>query len=104
MVGSSWKSSETDSTPFLAQKSNQIPNYLELLYDDSDCPLDNDGYEVPNKPDWNQKNPVLPSTSTRTCEIGVKSELNGGVSSFKNVKLDDLTTVERDSEKTDCEK
>lgn len=96
-IGSSWKSNETDSTPFLSQKSispqlpQQIPNYLELLYDDSDCPPENDGYEVPNKPDWNQKNQTQPSTSSKISDTAAaKSEVNGG---FKNVS-NDVTTIE----------
>lgn len=65
------------------------------MYDDSDCPPENDGYEVPNKPDWNQKNQTpLPSTSSKPMsDSEVKNETNGGISgSFKNAN-DDLTTV-----------
>lgn len=83
LIGSSWKSNETDSTPFLSQKSNnspqppqQIPNYLELLYDDSDCPPENDGYEIPNKPEWNKTQLTPPSTSSKAGDsVAAKSEV-----------------------------
>lgn len=64
------------------------------MYDDSDCPPENDGYEVPNKPDWNQKNQA---NTSKTSE-SVKTDVNGSVNSnLKNV--DDLT-----SETVICEK
>lgn len=63
---------------------------MELLYDDSDCPPENDGYEIPNKPDWNKNQPqavTTPSTSSKTSD---NVAANGGV---KNV-INELTTIE----------
>ncbi|XP_030754698.1 proto-oncogene tyrosine-protein kinase ROS-like isoform X3 [Sitophilus oryzae] len=56
-AGMSWKSENDDNdetnreqTPFLSPDGpKEIPKYLELLYEpESDTPLENDGYEVPN--------------------------------------------------------
>ncbi|XP_050308693.1 proto-oncogene tyrosine-protein kinase ROS isoform X2 [Anthonomus grandis grandis] len=50
----SWKGETDDDpnkerTPFLANKPQEIPKYLELLYEpENEIAVENDGYEVPN--------------------------------------------------------
>lgn len=59
-IGNSWKSDNEDEsnkekTPFLSSDKEsaeatvkEIPKYLELIYE-SEPPLENDGYEIPNQ-------------------------------------------------------
>lgn len=62
------------------------------MYDDGDCPPENDGYEIPNKPDWNKTQPTPPANSSKASDsvTANKTEVNGG--SFKSTN--ELTTIE----------
>lgn len=105
-TAASWKSgNDADSTPFLSPKSNspqtvqEIPKYLEIVYDDSHCPPDNDGYEIPRSSvadigaDWHTEvhtRQRSSSTSSKQNEsVADKNETNSDpCSNFKKIIYD----------------
>lgn len=78
VVGSSWKTNPDETskekTPFLQLDQPLTPSeahkYLELLYD-SDCPVDNDGYEIPRKPNTDaNKNAIAVEEEKSDGQVG----------------------------------